>query len=171
MKTAVIIPTYNRPEYLKQCLESLQKTFLPKDVLLFIIDDGSDEETKKLIRDFKKDGCIIEKYFKDKNKGLYNSLLIAYDYCFTLKYEYIILIGSDCVVNNYFYDIMTYYKHLFPKNIIAGDNTLTLSELGTPRHPIIYDGGFYVTKNTTGSGCNGIDQEIYEKWLRQSSAA
>ncbi|MFA5234196.1 MAG: glycosyltransferase family A protein [Sulfurimonas sp.] len=166
MKTAVIIPTHNRPEYLKKCFDSLQKTFLPKETLLFIIDDGSDNETRKIIKDFKKENCIIEKIFKEYNKGVYDSLLIAYDYCFSNGYEYAILIGSDCIVNNYFYDIMNYYKKLFPNNVISGFNTLTLSELGKPRHPIIYNGGFYVVKNTSCSGCNGINENTYNKYIK-----
>ncbi len=168
MKTAIIIPTYNRPEYLLKCLESLKKTYLKKDTLIFIIDDGSDNTTKSIIKNFNKEGCFIEKIFKGDNLGIYNSLLIAYDYCFNLNvisYDYVILLGSDMIVNNYFYDMMVYYKHLFPNNIISGFNTLTLSELGTPRHPVVYNGNFYVEKKTSGSACTGIDKKIYENYI------
>lgn len=165
MKTAIIIPTYNRPHYLKQCLESLYKTYLPKDTLIYIIDDGSDQITKTLIKEFNPN-CLIKREFKTYNTGLYHSLLTSYDYCFNNDYEYVILLGSDVIVNNYFYDMMIYYKTLFPNNIISGFNTLTCSELNAPRHKIIYNGGFYVMKNTAGSAGTGIDKFIYETYIK-----
>lgn len=167
MKVAIIIPTYNRPEYLSKCLESLKQTFLEKGTLIYFIDDCStNKDTIELIKNFKIEKCVTEKVFKDKNKGINDSLLIAYNYCFDNDYEYVILLGSDVIVNNYFYDMMIYYKKLFPDNIISGFNTLTISELGKPRHPIIFDGGFYVKKYTNCSACSGIDKKIYNKYFK-----
>jgi len=52
-KSALVISTYNNPEYLKVCLESLvlQKD---KDFHIFIADDGSTQETKNLIQTYQK---------------------------------------------------------------------------------------------------------------------
>lgn len=166
MTTAIIIPTYNRPEYLKKCLNSLQKTFLEKKTLIYIIDDGSEDETKLIIKNFRKGGCVLKRVFKKKNNGIYDSLLIAYEYCFGLNYEYVIKLDSDMILNNYFYDMMTYYKKIFPNDMISGFNTLTLLKQGVPRHPILYDGKFYVKKRTSGSPCLGIDKEIYDKYVK-----
>jgi glycosyltransferase involved in cell wall biosynthesis len=166
MKISLIIPTYNRPEYLERCLNSIQDTFLYKGSLIYIIDDGSiNKKTIELINNFEKKNCIVKKVFKKENKGAYDSMLIAYDYCFR-ESEYVILIGSDIIVNNYFYDMMTYYYKLFPNNIISGFNTLTISELGTPRHPVIKDGLFYKVKNTSGSACFGFNNKIYEDYFK-----
>jgi len=167
-KVAIIIPTYNRPEYLKKCLDSLEKTFLKKDTLIYMVDDGSlDDETIKLIIDFKKAGCLIKRVFNEKNVGIQESLLISIEYCFSHEYEYIIILNSDMVVNNYFYDMMVYYKELFPNNIIGGFNTLTLGESGQPRHPITYDGKFYVRKKSCGAPCLGLDKQIYENYFKE----
>lgn len=168
MKIALIIPTFNRPKYLKQCLDSVKNTYLKEGSLIYIIDDGStDEETLKLINEFEKPGCITEKIFKQTNVGSYDSMLTAYEYCYS-KYEYVILIGSDIIVNNYFYDMMTYYYTLFPNNIISGFNTLTISEIGLPRHPVVEDCGFYVKKNTSGSACFGFNKKIYDKFFKKT---
>jgi glycosyltransferase involved in cell wall biosynthesis len=165
MKTAIVITTYNRPKYLKQCLDSLKNTFLPADALIYIIDDGStDKATIELIKKFKPD-CQIKRNIKKENSGVMSSLLIACDEC-VKYYDYVIILNDDAIVNNCFYDMMTYYKAIFPDNIISGFNTLTNSELGRSRHPIIEDGGWYYLKNTSGGLCLGIDKKIYETYFR-----
>ena len=168
-RVAILIPTYNRPEYLKKCLNSLEKTFLKKGTLIYIIDDSStNDETIELIKNFKKKNCEIKRVFKEENTGVQDSLLNSIEYCFNNEYDYIIILNSDIIVNNYFYDMMVYYKELFPNNIISGFNTLTLGESGKERHPIIYDGEFYVKKKTGGAPCLGLDKKIYEKYFKET---
>ena len=168
-KVAIIIATYNRPEYLEKCLNSLEKTFLKKDTLIYIVDDhSSDNETIELIKNFEKPNCLVKRVFKEENTGIQNSLLTSIDYCFDNGYDYFIILNSDMIVNNYFYDMMVYYKELFPNNIISGFNTLTLGENGAPRHPIAYDGKFYVRKKTCGAPCLGLDRKIYETYFKQT---
>ena len=54
MKTAIIVSTYNRPLALKLCLESIRnQTVLPDEVI--IADDGSADDTKKLIQEIAED--------------------------------------------------------------------------------------------------------------------
>lgn len=167
-RVAITIPTNNRPEYLKKCLNSLKKTYLKKDTLIYITDDGStDNETIKSIKSFTKKSCIIKRVFKKENTGIQDSLLTSFEYCFDNKYDYVIILNSDIIVNNYFYDIMVYYKELFPNNIISGFNTLTLGENGNMRHPITYDGKFYVRKKTCGAPCLGLDKKIYENYFKE----
>ena len=53
MKTSLVITTYNRPEALLLVLKSTQlQSHLPNEVI--IADDGSNEDTKKAIDEFKK---------------------------------------------------------------------------------------------------------------------
>lgn len=166
-KVAIILPTYNRPEYLNKSLGSLQKTFIEKNTLLYFIDDAStDPETIKQINDFKKDGCVLKHVFKKKNLGVSDSLVTVLEDCFVMGYEYVIILNTDMIVNNYFYDIMTYYKNIFPNNIISGFNTLTPGENGKPRHPIVYDGKFYIKKKTSGAPCLGLDKNLYNKFFK-----
>ena len=52
MKTTLIISTYNRPEALSVCLDSVRfQTVMPDEVI--VGDDGSTSETKDLIESFK----------------------------------------------------------------------------------------------------------------------
>lgn len=166
-RVAILIPTYNRPEYLKKCFNSLKKTFLKKDTLIYIIDDGStDNKTIELIKKFNKKNCKIKRVLKEENTGIQDSLLNSLEYCFDNEYDYVIILNSDIIVNNYFYDMMVYYKELFPNNIISGFNTLTLGESGNERHPIVYDGKFYVKKKTCGAPCLGLDKKLYENYFK-----
>ncbi len=168
MKTAIIVTTYNRPHYLRQCLDSLAATYLPSDALVYIVDDASTEkETIRLIKGFTH-SCEIMRVFKKKNTGIMYSLIDAYEYCFSHGYEYAIVVNDDAVLNGYFYEAMTYYKTIFPAHVISGFNTLTPSELGTPRHPIVQREWFYVLKKSSGGLCLGIDREIYQAFFKPS---
>lgn len=63
---SVIIPTYNRAEYLSQAVNSvLRQTF--NDFELIIIDDGSTDQTRQLISTYLSDARI--KYTYQRNQG------------------------------------------------------------------------------------------------------
>ncbi|MFH0702008.1 MAG: glycosyltransferase [bacterium] len=65
-KVSIIVTTYNRKHYLKDTLDSVfNQTF--NDFELIIIDDGSTDETKELIKLYK---CQRIKYFYQNNSGL-----------------------------------------------------------------------------------------------------
>ena len=54
MKTSLIISTYNRPDALALCLESVRRQrLLPDEVI--VGDDGSGEETREVIERFRQD--------------------------------------------------------------------------------------------------------------------
>jgi glycosyltransferase involved in cell wall biosynthesis len=169
-KIAIIITTCNRTNYLKQCLDSLSKTFIPEYVSLIFIDDCSDENNVELIERFEKEtGKHITIQKNKERKGIKHNLFAAYSYAFyKLNADFVIVLNDDCIVNNYFYDTMAYFHDLFPNDIISGFNTLTLSELGTPRHPIAKDCGFYIEKESAGGLCYGITKEIYEEYTAPS---
>ena len=166
MKVGIIIPIYNRAKLLQRLFDSLKKTFLPKDCTIYLIDDCSiEKDIKPLIKNFDLD-CNLIKIYNKENKGINYNLLKWYDKLFDNGIEYVIVLDSDSIVNNYFYDLMTYFYSIFPDKIISGFNTLNLSELGTARHPIIEDCRWYHKKNTSGALCLGIGKKVYEKYTR-----
>jgi len=74
---SIIIPTYNRARFLPQCLESaFQQTY--RDFEVIIVDDGSTDDTKKIVQKFiKRYGKIITYIYQDhvniasaRNRGL-----------------------------------------------------------------------------------------------------
>lgn len=65
---SIFTPTYNRCKTLKRLYESIiQQNYLNCEWI--VVDDGSIDDTKKLINDFIKENKIIIKYFYQKNSG------------------------------------------------------------------------------------------------------
>lgn len=63
---SVILPTYNRANYIKDAIESvLNQTY--RNIELLIIDDGSTDNTQAVIEHYLKDNRI--RYIKQKNSG------------------------------------------------------------------------------------------------------
>ena len=65
-KVSIVIPTYNRAKYTKRAIESvLEQTY--KNVEIIVVDDGSTDNTKKILEPFIKQKQI--KYFYQPNSG------------------------------------------------------------------------------------------------------
>lgn len=100
MKTSLIISTYNWPEALALCLESVRRQrLLPDEVI--VGDDGSGEETRMLIRRFQQDFPVPLFHLWQEDKGFRKARMI--NQCFAAaRYEYIIEVDGDMVLNPYF---------------------------------------------------------------------
>ena len=79
MKTLTIVtPTYNREDTLKRAYYSLLAQ-TNKDFLWLIIDDGSKDNTEKLIDLFKAEGILEIEYIKKENGGKASALNLGLD--------------------------------------------------------------------------------------------
>ena len=66
-KVSVIIPTYNRASVIQRAVDSVyHQSFNNWELLL--VDDGSTDQTKEILKGFKKDPKF--RYFKTKNHGV-----------------------------------------------------------------------------------------------------
>ncbi|MBT6170607.1 MAG: glycosyltransferase family 2 protein [Flavobacteriaceae bacterium] len=98
---SVVLITYNRPNYLKECIDSiLSQTF--KQFELFILDNGSDCSTKDIINQFS-DKRI--KYIRNK---INSKSFINKGFEFT-KNKYLIITHDDDIMKNNFLDIQLGY--------------------------------------------------------------
>lgn len=93
MKLSIITPTFNRSEFLKKLYESL----LNQSNLNFewiIVDDGSEDSTKKVVSEFITEKFKITYYYKE-NGGKHTALNIGFELA---KYDYIFIVDSDDIL-------------------------------------------------------------------------
>lgn len=70
MQLSVIIPTYNRPDILKECLERLfEQNIVPSEYEIIVVDDGSKPATRDLVKLMQKTAPCQLKYFYQENSG------------------------------------------------------------------------------------------------------
>ncbi len=69
IEISVIIPTYNRKDVLIKCLKALFCQSYSKKYEILIIDDGSSDNTEKVVEELQKNAPIELRYFKQENKG------------------------------------------------------------------------------------------------------
>ena len=120
---ALIISTYNWPGALNLCLKSvLLQTHMPDEVI--IADDGSNEETKQLIEEYKEllPGVLIHIWQPDEGFQLArirNRAIAA------AKSEYIIQIDGDLILHR---DFVSDHLYLAKQNYFITGSRLLLSE-------------------------------------------
>ena len=92
MKTlSIIMPTYNRPDTIKQVLESLDNQTIPrKDYEVIVVDDGSNYDVKNYIKKFN------VKYFRQNNSGPSKARNLGVK---EATGKYIAFIGDDTILN------------------------------------------------------------------------
>ncbi len=68
-KMSVIIPVYNTEKYIEKCLESLAGQTM-QDFEVIIVNDGSTDNSKKVIKDYMKNSNLDIRYLEKENGGL-----------------------------------------------------------------------------------------------------
>ncbi|MWB94790.1 glycosyltransferase [Flavobacterium sp. GA093] len=122
----LVTPTYNWPEALELLLLStLNQTVLPNEII--IADDGSREDTKKLIDKFKNIfpiplTHIWHEDIKNRKPRIMNKAIAA------AKYDYIVEIDGDIILNKHFIeDHLAFAKkghYLFGSRVNIQENLL-----------------------------------------------
>lgn len=166
MKIGLVIPIYNRPEYVKQCFESLSKLTVKPD-LLVVVDDASViigdipymQAVPKLMT-----GTVYKIQHKH-NAGVRQSLKEGIEYCFSLDCDIVVNLDSDAIVKPYFIERLLECKQNCG-NIISGFNCIT------PTNPVLWE---WKEDGRCGKAfANGInmcfDKKQYEKYIKPSLA-
>ncbi len=93
MTSSLIISTYNRPDALAVCLDSVRKlNTLPTEVI--VGDDGSRPDTEALVKQFQKDFPVPLVYIRQEDEG-FRLAMIRNKCVAAAKGEYIIQIDGD----------------------------------------------------------------------------
>ena len=69
MEISIVIPTYNRKDQLRQCLESCFAQDYPQDDFeVIVVDDASSDGTKDMLRELSQQSPNL-RYFFQRHKG------------------------------------------------------------------------------------------------------
>ena len=163
----IVISTFNRPEYLSQCFESIKMAEIPNDTLIVIVDDKStDKETLKLIKEFNVPNCEVVKITNKKNSSIKFSLQVGFEYCFNKECKYVMNLDGDAIVNNLFVIQLINLKKLFPKHIVTGFNCNTKNNDGSSRHKVLEDFGSCNFKKSVGGINMLLEKEQYDIYIK-----
>lgn len=124
---SILTPTYNRCGTLKRLYDSLLRQTVP-DFEWIIIDDGSKDDTKKLINSFLEEKKINIKYFYKKNGGKHTA--INYGVKKVSGESILILDSDDYLVNNAIETIYNYQKKYWDRSDIAALSFLKIYDSG-----------------------------------------
>ncbi|MBR9853565.1 MAG: glycosyltransferase [Algicola sp.] len=90
---SIIVPVYNRPEEVRELLESLQAQNFTEDFEVVIVEDGSTESSEEIVNSFR-ENLQISYYFKE-NSGPGDSRNYGMQQA---KGNYFIVLDSDCIL-------------------------------------------------------------------------
>lgn len=144
MKIGLLITTYNRPDYLRQCLESLKAADLTGVDVMIWDSESTDTETRQVI--FENKDMFSFVFMSGYNNGINKAIESGFDVFVNFaNYDTLINLDPDTIVKPDFIQRLTDMLSKHPDKIITGFNTTT----GGRHKPVSYfDGGVY--KRTIG---------------------
>ncbi len=99
-----IIPVYNRPQEIKELLESFQVLSFNKPFEIVIVEDGSSESSEEIIRYFSEKLSIS--YYYKQNSGPGDSRNYGMK---KAKGNYFIILDSDCLLPPHYLETVDYF--------------------------------------------------------------
>lgn len=105
-KISIIIPVYNVEKYIKKCLESLANQTM-QDFEVIIVNDGSKDNSEKIIENYIKSHPKIKiNYYKKENGGLASARNYGVKYA---KGEYLSFLDPDDFIDKDLYQKLEVY--------------------------------------------------------------
>ncbi len=124
MLISVIVPVYNRANYIRRCIESIEQCYVDNYECI-IVDDGSTDETAQICDDFSNRNHNI-KTIHITNSGVSNARNVGIA---AAKGEYITFIDSDDYIKKINFDFLKASYDLYILNMGNSDgNTETFAK-------------------------------------------
>lgn len=120
---SVIVPTYNRADEIIELLDSFEKQSIPKmDFEVIIVDDGSTDNTEKIINDYIANQKINISFIKQNHKGPGEARNLGMQ---NAKGNYFLFIDSDCIADeNWLLAYKDAIKNILPAGFGGPDKVL-----------------------------------------------
>lgn len=116
-KISVIVPVYNKEEYVEESLNSLVNQSIFDDIEVILIDDGSTDNSLQLIEKFSKDYENI-KVFNKENEGLTFTRNYGIDLA---KGEYIHFMDADDYIPSDVYEKLYNFARKYDHDVVSGN--------------------------------------------------
>ena len=171
-RIGIVIPTFGRPEFLKQMLNNLSKAKLDNTVIVIADETATKHENnisnemKRIILDYEiknKVGNIpIIKIFKKRHGNMYDSFKIGFDLLEELGCNMFMTLDSDAIVKkNFIQKLMEIYQlHKHRLVIISGFHTTNNN------HKVIKEYPTYRTKSSIGGINMLFNKNTYKNYFR-----
>jgi glycosyltransferase involved in cell wall biosynthesis len=120
---SILLATYNWPQALKLCLESLA-TQTDREFEIIIADDGSTESTKKIIEAFKASQVIPITHLWQEDKGFRKTKILNQAIA-AAHGSYLIFLDGDCIVQP---DFVANHRALAQSGFLVTGSRVLLNE-------------------------------------------
>jgi len=120
---SILLATYNWPQALKLCLQSLE-TQTDRDFEIIIADDGSTGNTKEVINAFKAQSSIPLTHLWQEDQGFRKTKILnqAIEHA---KGDYLVFLDGDCIVQP---DFVAQHRTLSHKGFLVTGSRVLLNE-------------------------------------------
>ena len=120
---SILLATYNWPQALKLCLESLA-TQTDRDFEIIIADDGSSDSTKQVIEQFKSSTFISIEHLWQEDQG-FRKTIILNRAIQAAHGDYLVFLDGDCIVQP---DFVARHRALAQKGYLVTGSRVLLNE-------------------------------------------
>jgi glycosyltransferase involved in cell wall biosynthesis len=155
LRFSVIIPVYNRPDEVKELLESLSKQTLVNFETI-VVEDGSTLDCKKIVEEFESK-ITIYYYFK-QNEGRSIARNFGIEKANT---NYYVIFDSDCIIPENYFSIVTNFLNVQNLDCYGGPDKAL--ESFTPTQKSI---SYAMTSFLTTGGMRGRSQNFTKFYPR-----
>ena len=120
---SILLATYNWPQALKLCLESLA-TQTDKNFEIIIADDGSSESTKQVIVSFKGSHPAVIKHLWQEDQGFRKTKILNQAIA-AAHGDYLVFLDGDCIVQP---DFVERHRELAQKGCLVTGSRILLNQ-------------------------------------------
>ena len=117
-EVSIIIPTYNRTSYIKEAVDSVLNQTHPVYEIL-VIDDGSDESHKRILRSLESKSTLLKVVWLDENSGVSHARNRGVEIA---KGDYILFLDDDDCIHPEMVEtcLKTFQTHIGTEVVLAG---------------------------------------------------
>lgn len=147
--TGIVITTWNRPQYLGHCLESISRSNLQNTVLILVDDASDDPETQRMIAEFDLPSPVI-KIRKTHQTRMHVGLDIGWCLAQNLGCQYLSNLDADVMVRT---DWLTTLRSLF-ESLPYDPDSVVLSGFNRSNAPCILEAHDHFLRKSRMGGIN-----------------